>query len=107
MTDEIHEYRVRPVTRYIVTSFHQTPDGKADGRGHGEFENADTAYQVARALCREKHEELGYELGDDRIKYPIEPGLSECIRSCDPRLVEGEVTTSGQTISNALGFNPF
>jgi hypothetical protein len=70
---EIHQFKVRPVTRYLVTSFHQYENGIATasgGYGHGEFENADTAYQVAYALCRQKHEELGYAPGDERILYP-------------------------------------
>lgn len=70
---ELHEFRVRPVTRYIVTSYHEYEGGAkttSGGRAHGEFENADTAYQVAYALCRQKHEQLGYAPGDMRVKYP-------------------------------------
>ncbi len=71
MTQELHEFRVRPVVRYIVTSFNRSEDGRSqDGRSHGEFENADTAYQVAYALCRQEHERLGFPPGDMRIQYP-------------------------------------
>lgn len=43
------EYRVRPVTRYIVTRFHQDKNG--DGSDLlGEFSNEDAATAVARAM---------------------------------------------------------
>lgn len=84
MTQELHEYRVRPVTRYIVTSFNRSEDGNAcDGNGHGEFDNADTAYAVAYALCRQKHEEIGYQVGDGRIQYPTHPNIANCVKADD------------------------
>lgn len=65
------EYRVRPVTRYIVTRHHESEDGRTGGSvGKGEFDNYDTAYAVAYALCKEEHHRLGYPLDDERIKYP-------------------------------------
>jgi len=71
---ELHEFRVRPVTRYIVTSFHRSEDGAlCDGRSHGEFDNDATAYEVAYALCAASHERLGYPLDDMRIQYPERP----------------------------------
>jgi hypothetical protein len=58
------EYRVRPVTRYIVTRFHSDYEVYADGdtvcvasRGEagcetcGEFDNEDMAQRVAEALA--------------------------------------------------------
>lgn len=85
MTQELHEFRVRPVTRYIVTSYHAATDGNASSRTHGEFENPDTAYQVAYALCRQQHEQLGYAPGDERIQYPqaLVPS-SECSMQSPP-----------------------
>lgn len=79
------EYRVRPVTRFIVTRFekvggeHVAPNARNIGSvgsvGNGEFNNADTAYAVAYALARADHERLGYELGDPRIRYPDAPDI--------------------------------
>jgi hypothetical protein len=95
---EIHQFKVRAITRYLVTSFHQTPDGKSDGRGHGEFENADTAYQVAYALCRQKHEELGYAPGDERVLYP-EPLVpaTEISRQVEPTVFQPQDRTAELT----------
>jgi len=65
------EYRVRPVTRYIVTRYHNEGDGGSAGvETKGEFDNADIAYEVGYALCKDEHQRLGYSLGDERIKYP-------------------------------------
>lgn len=66
------EYRVRMVPRYIVTRY----DAGESGRGgnsetRGEYDNADVAYEVATALCKAEHERLGWDLGDERIKYPL------------------------------------
>jgi hypothetical protein len=69
------EYKVRPVTRYVVTRFHQeeVPNstmvhGGSDTKG--EFDNFDIAYAVAYALAKEEHDRLGWLPGDERIQYP-------------------------------------
>lgn len=68
------EYRVRPVTRHVVTRWYEDEEGRLGGvETKGEFDNADTAYQVAYALCRDEHERLGYPIGDERIQYPQVP----------------------------------
>lgn len=66
------EYRVRPVTRYIVTRFEAPrPDTRAMGSSqHGEFDNFETAYAVGYALCKAEHDRLGWPPGDERIQYP-------------------------------------
>lgn len=65
------EYKVRPVTRYIVTSFMSANEQVKGGSStHGEFSSSDVAYEVAYALCRAEHESLGYAPGDERIRYP-------------------------------------
>lgn len=84
------EYRVRPVTRYIVTRYEQEvsdSDSTRDGASsrHGEFENFEIAYEVGYALCKAEHERLGWPLGDPRIQYP-----RQIIRS-------GEIVASPQT----------
>jgi len=66
------EYRVRPVTRFIVTRFEApTPERQAMGSSqHGEFDNHATAYAVAYALCSAERDRLGWGLSDERIRYP-------------------------------------
>ncbi len=76
MTTHI-EYRIRPVTRYIVTRYYSIDheDGRAEGgcEERGEFDHADTAYSVAYALCKQEHEQHGWPIGDERILYPKHP----------------------------------
>jgi hypothetical protein len=67
---ELIEFRVRPVTRYIVTRFENDGNGACGGSGHGEFDNYETAHAVAYALCKADHERKGWPLDDDRIQYP-------------------------------------
>jgi hypothetical protein len=65
------EYRVRSVTRYVVTRFHESVgEGTGSSSVVGEYGNTDIAYSVAYALCKEEHNRLGYPLGDERIVYP-------------------------------------
>lgn len=76
------EYRVRPVTRHIVTRYAcEAPDGASTSptgasSQHGEFDNYDTAYAVAYALASAEHQRLGYPLDDMRIIYPQAPEAS-------------------------------
>lgn len=70
------EYRVRPVTRYVVTRYCERSDDSgepvcASSEARGEFDNADRAHDVAYALCRSEHEQLGWPAGDERILYPL------------------------------------
>ena len=74
------EFRVKPVTRYVVTKWERDiePEGQGSAggpthivtNGGAEFDNHETAYAVAYALCRAEHERLGYPPFDDRIQYP-------------------------------------
>lgn len=71
------EYRVRPVTRYHVTRYHQSEAGLACGIcTKGEYDNEQAAYDVAYALVKHEHDELGYPLDDERIVYPEPPSLN-------------------------------
>lgn len=63
------EYRVRPVTRYIVTRYEETERCSGCSQ-HGEFDNPEVAYQVGYALCKAEHDRLGYPPDDMRIIYP-------------------------------------
>jgi hypothetical protein len=70
------EYKVRTVTRYVVTRYHEG-DGCVGSDTKGEFDNGQVAYQVAYALAKEEHQRLGYPPGDMRIIYPeIPDGVS-------------------------------
>lgn len=73
------EYRVRPITRYVVTRFEKDVDetGRSVGGGTGngagaEYGNYGTAFAVAYALAKAEHERLGYPICDPRIQYPRE-----------------------------------
>jgi len=73
MSEELIEYRVRPVTRYIVTRFERSGNGACSiggGVGRGEFDNYETAYQVGYALAKADHDRQGWPVGDERIQYP-------------------------------------
>ncbi len=67
------EYRIREVTRYIVTKWHSETGPNGDSGGVetiGEYGNSAAAYDVAYALCKIEHGKLGYALDDPRITYP-------------------------------------
>ena len=63
------EYRVKKTTRYIVTRFSET-DNARGATQKGEYDNEEVAHEVAYALCRAEHEQLGWPIGDERIQYP-------------------------------------
>lgn len=89
------EYRVRPVTRYIVTRYEEKDDNRqtASVSTLGEYENENVAYEVGYALCRAEHERLGYPPGDERINYPQRPGMSVSV-SAFPAMEAGASVTS-------------
>lgn len=72
------EYKVRPVTRYIVTRYYsekliESPTlsqsrGRCDTKG--EFDNYDTAYAVAYALAKAELERLGLSPFDETVIFP-------------------------------------
>lgn len=63
------EYRVREITRYVVTRYHEgSHTGGVETKG--EYDNATVAHEVAYALCKAEHEQLGWPLDDERIQYP-------------------------------------
>jgi hypothetical protein len=65
------EYRVRPVTRFIVTRYEEaSPEAKGSVSQHGEYDNAHIAYEVGYALARAEAERRGFGLGDERMHYP-------------------------------------
>lgn len=67
------EVRVRPVVRYIVTLFERIEDGiSPDGRQHsqalGEFDNVNSANNVAAALFRDFN---AHETPDDPERITV------------------------------------
>lgn len=67
------EYRVKPVTRYIVTRHDGTPTVNATRQIGGEHDNADTAYQVGYALAFQERENLCLPPGDMGVIFPEHP----------------------------------
>jgi hypothetical protein len=68
------EYRLRPVTRYIVTRFEDKDGSTGNSTAHGEFDNEATAYAVGYALAKAEHDRLGWPTYDERMRYPEPPG---------------------------------
>ena len=66
------EYRVRPITRYIVTRYEAT-DQSGSSTQHGTFEDGETAYHVAYALCRAEHDKSGEPVDSQKFIYPKMP----------------------------------
>lgn len=67
------EYRVVPVTRYIVTRYHENDDRSGGVETRGEYDNEHIAYEVGYALCKAEHDGLGWPIADERIQYPESP----------------------------------
>lgn len=101
------EYRVRPITRFQVTRYHESPDSRNAGTEQkGEYDNAEVAYQVAYALAREEHQRLGYPLDDMRIMYPSPDGPGGPMRGRQPGPYECGVLceTVGQLLAALAAF---
>ena len=69
------EYRVRTVTRYVVTRY-ESGEYANGVETKGEFDNDEIAHEVARALCKDEHQRLGWPIDDERIKYPESPEVA-------------------------------
>jgi hypothetical protein len=67
------EYRIKPVTRYIVTRYESGDHSNGAEQIGNEYDTADVAYQVGYAVCAVEHQRLGWDIGDERIKYPSDP----------------------------------
>ena len=64
------EYRVKPVTRYIVTRFESRENDSGGVRSLGEFPTYQQAYEVGYALAKSEHDQHGWALDDPRMRYP-------------------------------------
>lgn len=76
------EYRVRPVTRYVVTRFEHPNDNTRPPslKERGEYANAEVAHEVAYALCKAEHDAAGTALDDPDFKYPNTDDLVQAQR---------------------------
>lgn len=69
------EYRVRPVTRYIVTRYESgiiAYDGQvipSRTTSYGEFDNEGQAFEIAEAKAFKEREDLGWPPGDERMQF--------------------------------------
>lgn len=75
-----YEISVRPVTRYIISEWHESEDGRAAGCGsYGEYPNRDMANEMAEARG---------------VLRRVDPANSVCVRplakdgTVGPRTVE-------------------
>lgn len=106
------EYRVREIKRYTVTRHQHTVEmvrgelaetcGSTRQVGSG-YDNFETAYAVAYALCQKEHQDLGYPIDDRRIQYPISqpPGT---VMTLDPSFhSKGELREIGSVTVTADG----
>ena len=66
------EYRVKPITRYVVTRWHDS-EGCGGVDTIGAYDNGEAAYQVAYALCREEHRKSGEPDLSVNFVYPSIP----------------------------------
>jgi hypothetical protein len=65
------EYKLRAVTRYVVTRYQEDCAGTTGASSQmGEYENQEVAYEVAYALARAEHTKFGWPPGDMRMIYP-------------------------------------
>lgn len=68
------EYRVKPITRYVVTRYEDASSGgyeqPATVTERGTFDNHDTAFAVAHALCNHEHCASGEPLDSMSFIYP-------------------------------------
>lgn len=67
------EYRVKPITRYLVTRFASLP-GHDNKTGlvteRGQFDSYQTAHDVAYAMCKLEHDVAGTPPDDPSFQYP-------------------------------------
>jgi hypothetical protein len=78
------EYKVRPVTRYVVTRYQESLSGvTGSSQTKGEFDNHQAAFDVAYALCKDEHERLKLPVGSDLIKYPAPHSAMGCVVKSD------------------------
>ena len=73
---KIVEYKVRPITRYVVTRFESSVDGHAEcGQSTqcGVYDSEGVAHEVGYALCRAEHDRSGLPSDSMQFIYPQKP----------------------------------
>ncbi len=73
------EYRIRKVTRYILTRYEETTNGGGVQQIGGEYDNPQMAYEIGYAMAKLDHDRQGWPVGDDRIKYPEDPRAADAV----------------------------
>lgn len=70
------EYKVRKVTKYIVTRYEESDEGTTgSSTQHGEFDREEVAMAVGSALAQADQERLGIPKFDTRIMFPASLGV--------------------------------
>lgn len=64
------EYKIRPVTRFVVTRFEQDADGMRECTTRGEFDNEQVAYDVGYALAKLDADNLKLPPDDMTVIFP-------------------------------------
>ena len=80
------EYRVRPVTRYIVTAFHEAPSG-AGSECCGEFDNEIRAHNAAMAFAEQATHaaQPADKVSFDKRNWTPEDGWDDCPREAEKK----------------------
>lgn len=95
------EYRVREIKRFTVTRHEMHVDSKglescgANRQIGSAYDNFETAYAVAYALCQKEHQDLGYPVDDQRIQYPISEPPGTVMSLCPTFHSEEEIREIG------------
>lgn len=63
------EYRVRPVTRFVVTRY-EGAENAGSCVQVGEYPDKDVAFEVGYAMCRLEHDKSGEPVGSMNFIYP-------------------------------------
>jgi hypothetical protein len=70
------EYKVRPVTRYVVTRYEESEGGRTGSSSvKGQYDNEHVAYEVAYALAKEESGRT--DIGVDELFYPDHPDIAK------------------------------
>lgn len=78
------QYKVKPITRYIVTRFERSGQSGTAVTERGQFDSYDTAYDVAYAMCKLEHDMAGTGPDDADFQYPrhkSDEGATPCQES--------------------------
>lgn len=63
------EYRLRPITRFVVTRYEGTPN-TGSLKTIGEYDNKDVAYEIGYALAKAEADRLELPPGSMEVIFP-------------------------------------